>query len=167
MDANPLALFGAIQYEVPLHRLECQSPRFLLSNNFDFPAYEKFIIPEPFAKAEKQVEFDMVLMFDVMIHLNPTQICDLMKKMNYHVKLSGRFYITQVFPERIDSKQFGFTLTHSQIGDGLLFSSHSRWFEYTLQEKRKEVDMDKYIHQIRGDKFKPLLNPGTNLTVDD
>ena len=122
VDAHLQSLEAAVQYEIPLHRLEHKQPRFLHSGTFEI---------EYFRQA-----FDVILVSSVLIHLSETQVDLALRNITRALDPSGKLVVAPRLPldEATLRTKYGLDLSHAEKQPNRFVDMETPWFELTLSK---------------------------------
>jgi len=123
VDAHLESLEAAVHYEIPLHGLERKNPRFLLSHQFEVSHF--------------CVDFDWILAFALLIHLDPQNQELALRNMGSCLEPEGRVVLAHTLPctENRLKNEFGLVVAHVEVRPCRLIAEHIKWFELTLSNE--------------------------------
>ena len=120
IDAHQAAIDVALNYEVPMNRLENKSPRLLQEADFDLQRLEE--------------KFDWVFAFAVVNHLDDETFDKAFKAFRDVLKPNAKLVLSpkpRVSLEKIRD-DYGFCLVNEEVRNCKLTDSDIHWFEFSL-----------------------------------
>jgi 2-polyprenyl-3-methyl-5-hydroxy-6-metoxy-1,4-benzoquinol methylase len=117
MDAHLPSLEAAVQYEIPLHRLEHKQPRFLHSRTFEIDYFRQ--------------TFDVILASSVLNHLSETQVDLALRNITSALAPSGKLVVAPRLPldEATLKTKYRLDLIHAEKRPNRFVDMETPWFE--------------------------------------
>lgn len=117
VDAHLRSLEAAVQYEIPLHRLEHKQPKFLHSRTFEIDHFRR--------------TFDVILASSVLNHLSETQVDLALRNITRVLAPSGKLVVAPRLPidETTLKTKYGLDLTHAEKRPNRFVDMETSWFE--------------------------------------
>ena len=117
MDAHLQSLEAAVQYEIPLHRLEHKQPRFLHSGTFEIAHFCQ--------------TFDVILASSVLNHLSNTQLDLALRNITPALAQSGKLIVAPELPldEATLRSKYGLELIYTEQRQSEFTDRETPWFE--------------------------------------
>ena len=122
LDAHLQSLEAAVQYEIPLHRLEHKQPRFLHSKTFEI--------------AHFQQTFDVILASSVLNHLSEAQLDLALRSITAVLSPSGKLVVVPQLPldEATLKVKYRLDLIHVEKRLSRFIDEETPWFELMLSK---------------------------------
>ncbi len=122
VDAHLQSLEAAVQYEIPLHRLEHKQPRFLHSATFEIAHFQR--------------AFDVILASSVLNHLNEAQLDLALRSITAALAPSAKLVVAPLLPlhEETLRAKYGLDLVHVEKRPNKFVDEETPWFELMLSK---------------------------------